>query len=33
VSTVGSALVALARERHPSRSRQRITLKLGAIGA
>jgi len=33
VSTVGSALVALARERHPSRSRQRIALKLGAIGA
>ncbi len=33
VSTVGSALVALARERRPSRSRQRIALKLGAIGA
>ena len=33
VSIVGSALVALARERHPSRSRQRIALKLGAIGA
>lgn len=33
VDTVGSALVALARERHPSRSRMRIALKLGAIGA
>ena len=33
MSTVGSPLVALARERHPSRSRQRIALKLGAIGA
>ena len=33
VSAVGSALVVLARERRPSRSRQRIALKLGAIGA
>lgn len=33
VSTVGSALIALAREQHPSHSRQRIALKLGAIGA
>jgi hypothetical protein len=33
VSTIGSALVALARERKPSRSRPRIALKLGAIGA
>ena len=33
VSTVGTALVTLARERHPSRSRRRIALKLGAIGA
>jgi len=33
VDTVGAALVALARERHPSRSRMRIALKLGAIGA
>ncbi len=33
VTTVGAALVALARERQPSRSRKRIALKLGAIGA
>jgi hypothetical protein len=33
VDTIGSVLVALARERHPSRSRMRIALKLGAIGA
>lgn len=33
VRTVGSVLVALARERHPSRSRPRIGLKLGATGA
>lgn len=33
VSAVGAALVALARERIPSRSRPRIALKLGAIGA
>ena len=32
-SVVGKALVAFARERHPSRSRSRIALKLGAIGA
>jgi len=30
---VGDVLVELARERKPSRSRQRIALKLGAIGA
>lgn len=33
VTTVGDALVDLARERQPSRSRKRIALKLGAIGA
>ena len=33
VIAVGKALVALARERQPSRSRMRIALKLGAIGA
>jgi hypothetical protein len=33
VTTVSAALVKLARERHPSRSRKRIALKLGAIGA
>ena len=33
VIAVGKALVALARERQPSRSRKRIALKLGAIGA
>lgn len=33
VSAAGTALVALARERRPSRSRSRIALKLGAIGA
>lgn len=31
--TVGDALIGLARELKPSRSRQRIALKLGAIGA
>lgn len=33
VTTVGATLVALARERQPSRSRKRVALKLGAIGA
>lgn len=33
VTTVGQALIELARERQPSRSRKRIALKLGAIGA
>jgi hypothetical protein len=33
VATIGPVLVALARERQPSRSRMRIALKLGAIGA
>ena len=33
VTAVGAALVDLARERHPSRSRKRIALTLGAIGA
>jgi hypothetical protein len=33
MTTVGDVLVGLARERKPSRSRQRIALKLGAIGA
>ncbi|HEX7668380.1 MAG TPA: IS4 family transposase [Polyangiaceae bacterium] len=33
VSALGAALVPFARERHPSRSRQRIALKFGAIGA
>ena len=33
MNTVGDVLIGLARERKPSRSRQRIALKLGAIGA
>lgn len=33
VAAVGAALLGLARELKPSRSRQRIALKLGAIGA
>lgn len=33
VSTIGDVLIGLARELKPSRSRQRIALKLGAIGA
>lgn len=33
VRSIGTVLIDLARERKPSRSRQRIALKLGAIGA
>lgn len=33
IATVGDVLIGLARELKPSRSRQRISLQLGAIGA
>lgn len=33
IGTVGDVLIGLAREHRPSRSRPRIALKLGAIGA
>jgi hypothetical protein len=32
-TTIADVLIGLARERKPSRSRQRIALKLGSIGA